>query len=914
MTLEKELISKSYYQTLIEGDKQGQPIKALGEMYMDELQNEVPDLSTIRFAQGEVYFLNKDFETAIFKWENISNDLKPWAQKNIADAHYELNLLAIAEDYYHAVETDSDVLKMEVLLQLVSLYISLGKHENAVESIKKAVELNPDYSDVTNLARAIFEDHQDWGNAIELAGNEAIRTESLSWFEILKVYVEQGHTVKMKPDYFSQALMTLYNIDKACFASLTVALWKSYKQNDMYFPWLNEINQVLHNLELDCSSIWKDLSALYKETYFELINGKLLISDFSYLIPNHLTNWLKISTATDALVSSSAVLSWSEIFPSQIDVSLVSKAESLLSQSVRYPNAIEEGFKLFESIMNWAEEEGILLSKRFEWMVRDLLDINNYHLLIAGSATSGKSAFVNRLIDEELIEDSTSAAVLFKNASEAEILYISDEEVRSLSDLDDFIQSTKSQQALIRCEMPFSYLDENRLVLIDTPGLVYNSRLRNNVFQYLHLADSLLFVLNADSYLMSKDLEMAIRIREQAPDLPIHFLLLKTDRKVNDQDANELIEKTALRIDTYFPNSKVVVFSTYDESNSQLNKLSVFVKSIMEGIHPEEERTSRILYYIKNSIKFLLEKQVEKENSINNKINWNEDIVTKLEGASNQLSDMEEGKVRDVKKSYSNIKNDLRQDLVLKIPELLRNCSDMVKEDSDFGRIHVALNDTMNRRITSYIEETVLPDFRVAIQGWIADCEGELRESQTFLDEMSVSFNHLFGEKKVVLACDFKVLEDWRRDVARMTRGNVTLEKANILMRSTPSQLLMKSAGKLFGSLSRNKELLYNKYKQFIESQDYTLIAESMTDEFMQPFDLFEKSLERDVNMFFAPPFEVLNQTLLETQNDIKENEVSLSNMRKNPEIYSDPLTLFELKVRQYELMNTAGERIHEYQ
>jgi hypothetical protein len=81
----------------------------------------------------------------------------------------------------------------------------------------------------------------------------------------------------------------------------------------------------------------------------------------------------------------------------------------------------------------------------------------------------------------------------------------------------------------------------------------------------------------------------------------------------------------------------------------------------------------------------------------------------------------------------------------------------------------------------------------------------------------------------------------------------------------------------------------------------------------MQQFELFEKSLERDIKMFFRNPFDVLNKTVEETHEEIEENKQSLSDMRKNPEIYRDPLTLFELKLRQFEWMTTAGERVKEY-
>ncbi|MBM7570227.1 GTPase domain-containing protein [Aquibacillus albus] len=902
MTLEKQLIRKSYYEMFMEGIENVHPIKVLSEMYLDEKQKEMPDLSYIRFAQGEVYFQNKDFEVAIFKWEHISNEFKPWAQKNIADAHYELDLLAIAEDYYKAVETESDVLKTEVLLQLFSLYIQRGNLEMAVDSIKKAVDLNPDYPDVTDMARAFFEDNQDWDNAVKLAVNEAIRTESLSWFEILEAYVDRGQTAHLAPNYFSEALMTLFHLDQPRFESLSKALWHSYKPNDLYFPWLKEINHLLLNIELGDSHVWKELSVLYKETYVELISGKFLIRDLSPLLPNHLSNWMKISTASDALVSSSAVLAWGEIFPSDMEDSVLSEAETMLSQSARYQDGLEDGFRLFESIVNWAEREGLSLGERFKWIVRELLDLNHYHLFIAGSVTSGKTAIMNTMLDEMLLEDSNSAAVLFKDADEAEMRAITDEEVRSISDFDDFRQSSKDEQTLIHCSMPISFLNKNRLSLLDIPGPPEQSNT-----PYLRLADCLLFVLNTDSYLVEKELDQAIKLSEQAPEIPVHFLLFKMDRIANSQETMDLVEQTTSKIDAYFPDAKVFALSAYEESERQLNELSSIARSIMKEHSLEGERTSKILSYIKKSIKLLFEKRVEMENSFLNKIKWNEEIVAKLQGAHHQLSDMEEEKVQVIQNSYSKIKQEWREDLLTKIPELLRNCSEMVSEDSNFGRIHIEINDEMNKRMTDYLEETALPDFRAAIQGWMAGCEAEFRDSQTYFDEMSESFNHLYGDEKLALNCDFKVLDDWRRDVDRMTRGNIQLGKVNILTQFTPSQFLLKSAGKLFGPISKNKEMLHNKYKQFIERKDYSETAKSVTDTFMQQFELFERSLERDISMFFAYPYQVLNKTLEETQNRIEENKESLSDMRKNPEIFRDPLTLFKLQLRQYEWMRDGG-------
>src|SRR5699024_7468350 len=107
-----------------------------------------------------------------------------------------------AENSYHEVETDSITLKTEVLLQLFSLYIQQDQREKSIDTIKKVVQLNPDYTDVTEIAQRFFENTKDWNNAIELAVDEAIRTESIDWFEVLAGYAERGLTANHRPNYF----------------------------------------------------------------------------------------------------------------------------------------------------------------------------------------------------------------------------------------------------------------------------------------------------------------------------------------------------------------------------------------------------------------------------------------------------------------------------------------------------------------------------------------------------------------------------------------------------------------------------------------------------------------------------------------------------------------------------------------
>ena len=160
--------------------------------------------------QGEVYYHCKDYEAAIFKWEQVANELAPWAKKNMADAYLELEQYELAEELYRSIETDSLVLQMEVKLPLFNLYYNAERMVEADKVIKEALDLNPDYPNLTKIARLFFEENEDWLSAIELAKREGLRTKSLVWFERLKSYIHRGLTKDIQPAYFVAKLFQFF--------------------------------------------------------------------------------------------------------------------------------------------------------------------------------------------------------------------------------------------------------------------------------------------------------------------------------------------------------------------------------------------------------------------------------------------------------------------------------------------------------------------------------------------------------------------------------------------------------------------------------------------------------------------------------------------------------------------------------
>ncbi|WP_025148710.1 GTP-binding protein [Bacillus sp. H1a] len=905
MTIEKQFIQKVYYKTFLTEDTSIPVTEVLGEAYINESKNEFSNISNIRFAQGEVYFQNKDFEAAIFKWEKVNNELALWAMKNIADAYFELGFLPKAEEIYKSIQSEDATLTMEVSLQLLSLYIDQNRLGLAFKTISEAVSFQPDYPNITAIARSFYEKQEDWNNAIELAVQEGIRTKSLHWFDTLINYVNRGFTNKIKPEYFYESLKALYTIDQVQFKELVISLWNSYENESLHLPWIQTINHLFLHIEVDANDDWNEISARYQETYFELITGQHFMHELQGLVPDLLTNWFSLTKAEDSLLVSAAVLAWNEVSPTTLESLLVKSAGALLSNSSAYANVdMADVSALFETIAVWAEKNDVDLGHQFTLLVRELYDLTVTQLLVAGTSDYDKSAFINSILGENILTETLTTSITFKDNSQTEITEFTELDIRNIPNFAELhnILAVPSQSELekkcIEIKLPSRFLRKNKFSFLVTPT-VYGQLNKNcSHFEYLQAADSLIYVLNSASPLHDEELDTLLYIREQVPNLQIQFVLQTIDTNTSENITNNIKKKILV----HFPNAHFSPYSPSQESSEQLGNVTDSIISNLAQRNMEKERIEKLLWFIQKTIAYLLNERVELENTLVKSVRWNKHILVKLDGFINNLTAIQKDKVRSITESYLLTKEEITQDIHSQIPELLQSCSDLVQEDSDFKLVHEELNVAMNERIQKHVQQVLLPKFTQSIQEWIETAHNEFIQAQAYLDEMGDAFNKLYEEERIKLPCDFKLLDDWNRDVVRMT-NRITVANINILLRFTPTQFFLKSAGKLFGNMQKNQSMLSNKYKQYIETEDYTEVAHAISKQFFLQFEVFEGALERDIMMFFKDPLSILKQNVEASQLEIQEDEQTLTKLRTNPETYHDPLTLFKLQLLQRKFM-----------
>lgn len=906
------MINKKFYERYLSEESHQHPVEVLGELYFAEQQNELCDLSYLRFAQGELYYHLKDYETAIFKWENINNDFEEWARKNMADAYFALDLLPNAEEIYLSIKTNQEILSIEISLKLFSLYWMQGKSNQAKEIIKHIVLNNPDYGDATHLARSFFHEQEDWNESIELAVNEANRTHSMDWFDLIREFIELGYTKQLHPSYFINTLKTLYDLSHEGFEELLNLLWKSYKNETFVLEWILEMDSFISSVEIEDGRLWRSTHELYEEIYLELTNGYYLLEEIRKCLPNLLTNWLRVADSSKLSVAAAATLAWKDIMPSSFSANLIEFAREEVHRSLPSKYASNYITDLFLTITKWTNKQNLTNGHTLNQLAGGLLDLSKIHLLLLGTSERGKISVRDSILGRTILEGPSSCVMIFSYDEIEEAVDVSTQDQKVISNLSKFhyvsaVNQEKNDHALLDVRVPSEILKDYQLTVIDLPCITGSSHALDLNVDYLTYTDCVLFILNIHSPFTEKERDILLAIHEKVPNLPVTFLVTEIEEGYSEQEIQRVIKMIKSKLNSYFPDANVIPFQSNNEEN--LNELLKMTIGKSTSGDLERERALKIHQNSKELLNSLITTRSGLEISLNESISFNKEMTSKLKGAINQLEDTQREKVNKITERYSEVKNLIKEELSKNLPKILRSCSDLVDEKSNLNQIHRELDSEMNRRIEEYLKSTIEPLFVASIHDWITKASDEFNQSKKSLEELCDSLNGMYGVNKINLHCDFKVLEDWKRDAERML-NRIHVDKIDIFLKFTPAQFLLKSAGLILGSLPQ-KTMISTKYKGYIENRSYDDVVNLVTTQFLTQFDFFEKAIERDVIMFFVNPFKTLKHVVEETIKETEEKREILREMNSRPEIFEDALTIFEIRLNQYEWMNSEVQSIN---
>lgn len=893
MSLEERLIKKTYYQAVIPKDKSGHPVQLLGELFCEEQKKEIPDSSYIRYSQGEVYFHNKDYEAAIYKWNNVHNELETWARKNSGDAYVKLELYTTAEEIYQSIETDSLLLQTEVLLELFHLYEKQQQLQKADQVIKKLVDLNPDYQNVTLLARNFYEEHGDWQSAIDLAIREGQRSEQAHWYEVLKMYIHKGYTKSLEPAYFTSSLDVAYKLAPDLLEQLVLALWKNYRNEESYFTWIIELNQFfLTKVIMDDSISFRELPGMYKEIYQELIDGQYTIKQLSELLADMLTVWCKLSDQKQAILPAAAIFAWNEMIPSRFSQDVIRHAERVIFSAENNVSVLKKSKNLRRKVLAWTEKNKLEVSHILKYLGEEVLDTSSQHVGVLSFAQEEKSNLMNSLLNEIFLlnEGQSSILTIYKYGAKLGLTEMKPSSIKEINETEEYMNVLNYQtneEVVVEVKSPNAILKTRGLSFVDLPvRRLAQSRL-DNMDKYLTFLDSLLIIF--DKELTDGQKELIQRLEKKYPDLPIQFVATGTE-KLNSNDKNLI------------PKGKVFFFA---EQNR--HELFTLLKSQWNEKQYSNLRLRKFLYFINKITEGLLEQRRKKESDLAETISFNEDLFNRVNGAIHQLEDLRNEKIEMIYHSFLMLKEETKKEIYDQLPVILKELANTVTEDRDFSKIHIELNKEMNDKIQEFMNTKILPRFQERCRDWLLLSENELVDGKRFLEEISAGFNKMMGENRLEFTCDPKLLGDWKRDIDRLA-SRAQVKNENIMLRYTPSQIILKSAGKLLNSIVKNKAMIAKQYQNFVQSNSYTDVAASVAEHFLLPFALVEQGIEGDVGLYFKDSFRILKEFADETKNYTIAKKVELEKLKENPESFHDPLIIFQIQVMQYKYILDSEE------
>lgn len=546
-------------------------VSCTGYEAISELSKKILD-DKVRYSLGELYYVAGDYDAAFYKWKQLT-DSKFVNWSNIHKSNYFLQQKNFdsAKEILLSIESKDINLNTDKYWNLSQVYKQRNNEYSLVEAYRELIELDLNYKNIYEEITTYFNN--------KLLYTDLYRTEMFG----PKIYSEQQQSRVLKclefdntgqlslKNYFELFIVKLINQGSSNIDSSIKNIQKYLIKHGKYEKGVMVFAEAIKNNPDSIGSFFignnlKVVIDLLDGLYWHGTSLKEVSSVFKY-VESCLENLL----LTD--------------YQRKIISSYTGKVINLTFKLKAKPNQFKDVIlKVYELSEKYELKKPIYSKNMLDYLIS-----NNKKILITGRFNAGKSSFINSILEEEILKSdvipTTSAITVLSNDDKTSLAEWKGNKLGAsrIDNLEEVTtinheKSSSLSTSMIFFKTPNKVLKELNICFIDTPGFFDDQGNTDNnpTFDYLDLADEILFMFAAEEAFSNNEKNIIEKIKTTVPNTPISFVINKVDM-LEEEEIDELREDVERKLYKTFGKKSPLYLYSSEETEE-------YYQSLIEGI------------------------------------------------------------------------------------------------------------------------------------------------------------------------------------------------------------------------------------------------------------------------------------------------------------------------------------------
>ncbi|MBD8071172.1 dynamin family protein [Bacillus sp. PS06] len=908
LTNEQQLAQKIFYQAMDLGVETSQQVLALSK----QLNQRTHSSDEIRFAQAELYFNLEDFETAVFKWEQIekSSPLSGWATKNIGDAYVLMGRAREAEMIYQSLNTPSDALKMEGLLAQYALYLAQHQEEKLGSIVDSLVATDWSYQHVFELALAFYEEKEEYLSAFTLVVNKLEREFDESLFSKIFSYLHLSEGTELSPVFtVPKLLKILWCEDQEKLNACFVALHNYYLASDLFIHWLDSLFVSIQESDQAFAVFLLDThSHSFYQMMNQLVSARFTVKEIEHVVEMHLPAYQALCEDLPLKQAiTSCLLAWKEKFPHS---SVAIKDFTFSHQKIYDWGAVNA---TYHSIIEWMDERGVNHDSYSKWWLDYFLEDSTKKVMITGTFSNGKSSFINSVLGEELlITDllpTTAVVTLLQYGETKQMVEIGKQTIAVVNPTElehrttiDHEKDGKHSAAIFSIHTNATPLLEHQVTFIDTPGFNDLEHAQNPTYHHLDLADEVLFIFSAETPFKKTEKEILLKMIELRPELPVRFILNKADF-LDEDELEDVIEDVSRKLSKQLGlEPEVIPYSSVHPGADEASDLQRYLNERNDS-HIGQTRIEHAIPYFQQLLRKFDEFVHEKEMHLNVLFQRHRKEVEELNVLKQKVQQVKNELTSQCLQQYVKLISGIYHEVKESTSAELKQFAGKITTNTDLDRVHLILNQEMNQTLEWKQLNQILPQVNQKFNFWLFMIRRHFEPAKNTLGVYQLELEDILNsDESVQVTYQYEhTLEDMKQQFEQLV-ATITYQQIDILNRINPFQTFLKGVGKLLGGASPSMTLKVDQYRNYLENKSYDDAISKYIYNITKTLGQFEAVIREQVHSTFGA-FETALETEVKSSTEKMMNQAKqLRQLHADKAANSEIIDMHLLHIRAMEI------------